>query len=171
MGDKLQIDINWRPRTDWHAVPLLRRVARFVAQAEGFRAGTLSISVVGRRAMTTLHSRSLGLAEPTDVLSVDYGTNRRCAILDGEIVLCADVALQRVRAMAKAHRRKPLLARSLLKPARAELALYLTHGLLHLAGYDDHTAREFERMHRREDELLSALGLGPLFQSALGAQY
>lgn len=163
--DKLEIEIDWRLRTDWHAVPLLRRVARFVARAEGFRTGSLSIIIVGRRAMTTIHSRSLGLPESTDVLSFDYGTNRRRAILDGEIILSADVALQRAHTLAKTPARpKPPLAKHLLTPARAELALYLTHGILHLAGHDDRTTREFQRMHAREDELLCKLGLGPIFQ-------
>jgi probable rRNA maturation factor len=167
--DKLNIELDWRLRKDWHALPLLRRVARYVAHAEGFRTGTLSIIVVGRRAMTTIHARTLGLPEPTDVLSFDYGTNRRRGIADGEIILCADVALQRARSLAGSSRRKePTIPRP-LKTARAELALYLTHGILHLAGYDDHTARDFHRMHRREDELLCALGLGPLFHDPQSA--
>jgi probable rRNA maturation factor len=166
MSDKLRIEMGWRLRRDWHALPLLRRVARFVAQAEGFRCGRLSVSVVGRRAMSALHLRSLGLAEPTDVLSFDYGTDRRRALLDGEVVLCADVALQRARHLAEKHAHSRLAARSLMKTARAELALYLTHGILHLSGYDDQTPRRFQRMHTREDELLCALGLGPLFSAS-----
>jgi len=166
MTDTLRIETGWRLRRDWHALPLLRRVAAFVAQAEGFRSGTLSVSVVGRRAMSALHHRSLGLAEPTDVLAFDYGTARRRAVLDGEVILCADVALQRARHLAKKHSRRPLTERSLMKTARAEMALYLTHGILHLAGYDDQTPRQFQRMHSREDELLCALGLGPLFSAS-----
>jgi probable rRNA maturation factor len=163
--DKLQIEIDWRLKTDWHARPLLRRVARFVAHAEGFHGGTLSVVVIGRRAMTALHGRSLGVAASTDVLSFDYGTNRRRALLDGEIILCGDVALQRARALAKAPRNKRTLAPRITRAARAELALYLTHGILHLTGYDDCGARDFQRMHAREDELLCAFGLGPLFQA------
>jgi probable rRNA maturation factor len=49
--------------------------------------------------------------------------------------------------------------------ARAELALYLTHGILHLAGYNDHRPAEFRRMHAREDTLLAEFGLGPVFNS------
>lgn len=45
----------------------------------------------------------------------------------------------------------------------AELSLYVAHGTLHLAGYDDRTPREFARMHRREDELLDELGIGRVF--------
>jgi ssRNA-specific RNase YbeY (16S rRNA maturation enzyme) len=37
------------------------------------------------------------------------------------------------------------------------------HGLLHLQGYDDHTAADARAMHRREDELLTAAGFGAVF--------
>ena len=151
----LQIAVTWR------LVRLLERVAAHVAAAEGFRTGRLSVAVIGTRAMTTLHQRFLGVAQPTDVLSFDLGTNRKQGKLDGEIVLCADAALRRARDRAKrpenAARRNPLAA------ARAELALYLTHGILHLAGYDDHAPADYHRMHAREDELLCELGLGPVF--------
>lgn len=95
----------------------------------------------------------MGLNAPTDVLAFDLGCARRQGWLDGEIVLCADIARR------EAARRGGALA-----AARAELALYLVHGLLHLAGYDDHTPRGFQRMHQREDELLNKLGWGPVFR-------
>ena len=38
-------------------------------------------------------------------------------------------------------------------------------GLLHLLGEDDHDDDAFERMHHREDQLLTAMGLGPVFRS------
>jgi probable rRNA maturation factor len=148
----LSVAVRWQPRADWHAVPLLRRVARNVARAEGFRAGELSIVVVGDRAMTTLHAKHLNLATPTDVLTFDLGVDRPRGWLEGEIVLCADVA-----------RRHVLRRGGTLAAMRAELALYLVHGLLHLAGYDDHDPAEAARMHAREDALLRRVGLGPVF--------
>jgi probable rRNA maturation factor len=41
---------------------------------------------------------------------------------------------------------------------REELALYLVHGLLHLAGYDDHGAAKAKAMYEREEEVLRAAG-------------
>ena len=153
MQNHIQIDVTWRPRKSWQVVPLLKRTAAFVAVAEGFRTGRLSIAVVGAAAMKSLHARHLRIGELTDVLTFDLGTSRRRGELDAEIVLCADVALQAARA-----------DRRLFASARAELALYLTHGLLHLAGYDDHRPAQSRRMHAREDELLERLGLGPVYQ-------
>lgn len=148
----LNVAVRWQPRADWHAVPLLRRVARNVARAEGFRAGELSIVVVGDRAMTSLHAQHLNIATPTDVLTFDLGVDRRRGWLEGEIVLCADVA-----------RRYVLRRGGTLAAMRAELALYLVHGLLHLAGFDDHEPDDAARMHAREDVLLRQIGLGPVF--------
>ncbi len=155
----LDVTIRWNPRTAWRAEPLLRRTARHVAAHEGFRTGQLSIVVLGRRAMSTLHERYMDQPTPTDVLSFDLGSDQSAGLLDAEIVVCADVAKQRAAARTEtgAKRRNPLVS------ARAELALYVTHGLLHLAGYDDHTAADFKRMHAREDQLLAELGLGPVF--------
>lgn len=148
----LHIDVSWRIRTSWHAVALLRRVARYVAHAEGFRTGQLSIAVVGAATMSTLHNRFMGIPEPTDVLTFDLGTQPRRGLLAGEIVVCADVARTAARGGDG------------LGPARAELALYVTHGILHLAGYDDHAANSYRRMHAREDVLLTRLRLGAVFR-------
>ena len=133
-------------------VPLLRRVAEHVLAAEGFRSGTLSIAVVSARAMSALHREFTGR---TDVLAFDLDSDRRAGRLDAEVILCADVA-----------RRQAATRGGTLQAARAELALYLVHGILHLAGYDDHAPRQFVTMHLREDELLERLGLGPVFNAA-----
>ncbi|MBK8914290.1 MAG: rRNA maturation RNAse YbeY [Phycisphaerales bacterium] len=157
--------MSWRPIRSWRAVPLLESVARFVAAEEGFRAGELSVVVLGRRAMATLHETSLAVAGATDVLTFDLGTDRRAGWLEGEIYICADVALQQSRN----HRRPaggaapPGTAGGIRAADRAELALYLVHGLLHLSGHEDHTRAGFARMHAREDELLRRMGHGSVF--------
>jgi len=136
-------------RHSWRVLALLRRVATHAAEAAGFTVGSLSIAVVGGRAMATLHKRHLGIEGPTDVLTFDFGCNRCDGLLDAEIIVCADVA--RSRRLQNAD-------------AKAELALYIVHGLLHLAGYTDHTVAAARKMHAREDEILSDFGLGPVFR-------
>ncbi len=148
----LNIDIAWRVRAERPAATLLRRIALQAARAAGFRQGTLSVAVVGATAMTALHRRYTGQPGPTDVLSFDLGSDRRRGRLEGEVVLCATVARKSAGGPTCPAQR-----------VRAELALYLVHGILHLAGYDDHSPDDFARMHAREDELLTAFGLGPVF--------
>ena len=61
----------------------------------------------------------------------------------GEIVIGAETAARQAR---RFHR-------SLM----AELQLYLLHGLLHLAGFDDVAARDRKRMHHLQKKLLATL--------------
>ena len=42
-------------------------------------------------------------------------------------------------------------------PFREELARYLVHGTLHLLGYDDKNKKDFERMLKRQEEILNSL--------------
>ena len=39
-------------------------------------------------------------------------------------------------------------------PWEKELFLYIVHGILHLAGYDDHTPKDIRKMRKKEQELL-----------------
>jgi len=45
----------------------------------------------------------------------------------------------------------------------AELALYVTHGLLHNLGFDDSTLEQAKKMHDTEDEILQQLGYGLVY--------
>jgi probable rRNA maturation factor len=129
-------------------------VAEHTLRAEGFATGRLSVAVVGATAMATLHRRFLGVPGPTDVLAFDLGTDRRRRHIDGEVILCADVARKRAAGRGRS-----------LQAARAELALYLVHGILHLTGYDDRSSSGSRRMHVREDKLLFELGLGAVYHA------
>ena len=46
---------------------------------------------------------------------------------------------------------------------QAELALYITHGLLHNLGFDDAETEASAEMHRTEDEILQEAGFGKVF--------
>ena len=109
--------------------------------------GCLSVAIVGGQEMAALHSQYKQIDGPTDVLSFDLGGGD--GPLDAELVLCRDVAIE--QAGARGH------------AARLELLLYAVHGLLHVLGYDDATADHAAAMHRREDELLEAVGLEPTY--------
>jgi probable rRNA maturation factor len=93
-------------------------------------ASVVLVSVVSDQRMARLHKRFCGVTGPTDVLTFQHG----------EIVISAETASR--------HARK---FRSSLDQ---ELRLYILHGLLHLCGYDDVTARERARMERVQRSLL-----------------
>jgi len=124
---------------------LLRRLARLAAPAD-WDGATLSLVVVGDEEMAALHEEHLGQPGSTDVISFDLddpGEGEERTV--GEVIVCAD------RAAAEARRRR--------RPAGDELALYVVHGVLHVAGFDDHDPVMRRRMRRREREVLAAAGI------------
>ena len=99
--------------------------------------------------MAHLHKKFLNEPGPTDVLTFELDHNARNQITSGEIIICHTVAQKQ--------------ARKLNHSVAHELLLYALHGLLHLSGFDDRTPSTFKIMHAREDEILTHLGIGPLF--------
>ena len=89
--------------------------------------------------MAELHERFLGKEGPTDVLSFPHG----------EIVVSADTAARE----AKERGIPPL----------HELVLYVVHGALHLAGYDDRSPKQSSKMRAAERKVLTDLGYGDVF--------
>ena len=108
----------------------------------------LSLALVSDSQIADLNAKHLGHEGPTDVIAFDL-RDEPDGPLEGEIVLSVDTA--RREADARGHR------------VEAELALYAIHGLLHLLGYDDHGETDATRMHEMENEILSSLGVGPVF--------
>ena len=102
--------------------------------------------------MSGLHEQFMGIRGPTDVLTFPIDQDRRGRVTSGEVVVCVTEAQRQARERGNSP--------------RSELLLYAIHGMLHLLGYDDRTGRGFRDMHRTEDELLSELGLGPVFAPA-----
>jgi probable rRNA maturation factor len=114
----------------------------------------LSLAILPAKRMSILHKRFLNHSGPTDVLTFELEHDPRGRPTSGEIVICSTVA--RVNAKKLGH------------PLSHELLLYALHGLLHLSGFDDRTASTFAAMHAKEDEILTRLGIGPVF--ATGAR-
>jgi probable rRNA maturation factor len=109
----------------------------------------LSIAIVPGKQMALLHKKFLDQSGPTDVLTFELDHDRRSRITAGEIIICHTVARQQ--------------ARHLGHSVAHELLLYALHGLLHLSGFDDKTQSGFTIMHAKEDEILTHLGIGPVF--------
>jgi probable rRNA maturation factor len=124
-----------RPRTPR---PFLARVVRAALAHGGRPAMPVALLLTGDREIGRLHAEFLGDPSPTDVISF--------AVDDGaEIVVSVDTA-RRV-AKQKGH------------AARAEVALYVVHGLLHVMGWDDVRPRLREQMRAAEAAIMRSLGL------------
>lgn len=155
-GASQEIDIEFAaPDVDPPADGWLQEHLAAAIRGAGVGAVTLGVRVVDDAEMDRLHRLHSGVPGTTDVLTFD---NRDAPDepIAGDLVLCRD----------EAHRR----ARELGHDARLELLLYALHGVLHLDGEDDHDPLAHRRMHEREDRVLAALGLGPVFFRGGGPQ-
>ena len=98
----------------------------------------MSLLLTGERDIARLHGEHLGDPSPTDVMSFE---------LDDGVEIVVSVQRARQEARRRGH------------AIRAELALYVAHGILHACGHDDRTARARARMRAAEQRVLDALGL------------
>ena len=125
------------------------QMARIAAET-GVEGGNISIAIVDDAVMTTLHHDHLGSEAPTDVLTFDLrGADSPGDAIDVDVAVNLDEA--RRRAALRGH------------DPQLELLLYAVHGVLHVTGHDDHDAEAALRMHRREDALIQAIGLPPVY--------
>ena len=126
------------------AVPVraLIRTAERALRAVGREGGGVDVTVVDDAEIRRLNRAFRGVGRRTDVLAFPLEVAGAPGGLVGQIVISADTA----------HRQ----SRRLGIPLALELELLVTHGILHLAGYDDRDPVEAHLMHRRERDILSA---------------
>jgi probable rRNA maturation factor len=93
----------------------------------------IHILIVSDRRMAALHKEFCSIPGATDVLTFQHG----------EIVISADMAATQ--------------ARMFHSNVTAEIQLYVLHGLLHLAGFDDATPSKRRQMHQLQKKLMTAV--------------
>lgn len=126
-----------------------RRVGEALREID--RPGEVRVRIVGDAEMSSAHARYKDTPGTTDVLTFDLSER---GVLDTDLLVCIDEAGRR--------------ADELGHPVEHELILYIVHGVLHCVGYDDTTDTDADAMHREEDRILSAIGLGPVFAPGRG---
>jgi probable rRNA maturation factor len=89
----------------------------------------IEVTIISDRQMAAIHGQFLGKPETTDVLSFDYG----------EILISADTAARNASHYGAS--------------VDEEIGLYIVHGLLHLNGYDDTSAKKASVMRRVQRRL------------------
>ncbi len=119
---------------------------------EQFKAtGSVRAKIVNDQLMSDAHQKFSGIDGTTDVLTFDFNPTDQTEskALDTDLIICAD---QAARQATQHNNTTP-----------QEILLYIIHGILHCMGYDDQSTSDFNKMHQREDQLLTAAGIGPLF--------
>lgn len=108
----------------------------------------ISVLFTDNEGIRQLNREYRGIDSPTDVLSFPLSTPEELAqtpaeteALLGDVVISVETARQQARQQGHSTKR--------------EAALLLTHGVLHLLGYDHGSEGERERMRRIETEILA----------------
>lgn len=112
----------------------------------GYTRAEVSIAIVDDDAMRAMNRDYLQHDYATDVLSFRLDDEDAGDQLEGEIIVSADTARRQ--------------AASYGWSTDDELLLYVIHGALHLAGYDDQEDADRQRMREAEQRFLSQLGIG-----------
>lgn len=123
---------------------MLRRAAKHSGLAD--RDGELQVVLVDGATITSLNEEHLGHQGTTDVITFDLADELPFpgeSPTFGEIYVCLDVA-------AEAGAR-------LGTGTGYETVLYCVHGMLHLAGLDDHKPADRRKMRAAEARIMAAL--------------
>ena len=110
-----------------------------VIEAEGFKAVEITYVICSDEYLLQLNRQFLAHDDYTDILTFPLGMSEDT--LAGEIYISSE----RVVENASLFQTEP----------SSELLRVMVHGLLHLAGYDDHTQQQKAAMRAKEDYYLN----------------
>jgi probable rRNA maturation factor len=146
----LNLDVGDAPLTEWDAARLQSVVEATLVLASASDEVQLSITLTDDAVIQRLNRQFRGVDAPTDVLS--FGSGPVAGFVQpevntelGDIVISYPTALRQADAMGH--------------PVIEELALLVTHGTLHLLGYDHADQDEQRTMWTLQDQVLFQLGL------------
>ena len=123
----------------------LRAIAQKILVIAGASETELSLELVGNTRMQSLNRQYRGQDRPTDVLAFPQweGPGPRTPLL-GDVVISVPMAESQATALGHT--------------ADEEMVHLLTHGILHLLGYDhERGEREAQRMSRKEHVIMKSL--------------
>ena len=122
----------------------IKELVKGVLKAEAADA-EINVVLVDNKKIKEMNNAFLGHNYAADVLSFAYEKEEmQKNNVAGEIIISVEMAARLARRQERAE--------------DGELALYLTHGMLHLLGYNDKKKADAKKMHQRERVLLTNLG-------------
>ena len=126
----------------------LEKLVRTICEKFQVHNAAIDIAIVDDAGIMTVHQQFLQKDTVTDVISFDL-SDRFEPGKTFQIVVNAEMAGR--QANTRGH------------SLEAELALYITHGLLHNLEFDDISEEDAQKMHETEDALLQELGFGIIY--------
>ncbi len=141
-----------RRRPGLRAAARVARAAERALAALGRPGGEVEVLLVDDAEIRRLNGAWRGVPRRTDVLAFPLETPGPAALV-GQVVISIDTAARQAQRVGV--------------PLAAELELLVTHGVLHLIGYDDRDPVEARLMHEREREVLGTRAPTALWKGLL----
>ncbi len=137
-------------------LPKLKKLVKVICSRFKLSKVTIGIAIVDNAEIRKLNKRFLNCNSVTDCLSFDLSDDDADSPKSFELVVNGERAVK--EANLRGH------------SSEAELALYITHGLLHNLGFDDSRQAQAKKMHDTEDEILQQLGFGLVYNKGTRTQ-
>ena len=129
----------------------LEKLVNTICARFNIKNALIDISIVESEEIKKLNKKFLNRNQTTDCISFDLSDD------DNDTPKLFTIIVNAQKALKEAKARK--------HTTQAEIALYITHGILHNLGFDDSTATQAQKMHQTEDEILQQLGYGSVYNN------
>ena len=123
----------------------VRTLCERILDDVGIKRGKMNVVFVDSHTIRQYNRDFLQHDYPTDTISFPIEERRSEGYLEGEVLVCTEVAKSRADEFGWT--------------AEEELLLYVVHGMLHLTGFDDTTPEQKTVMQEKEREYLATLGI------------
>ena len=150
--NQLTVDITFQHPEAGADPDRLEKLVRSICAEFKLANASISIAIVDDERTIEVHSQFLNKQNTTDVISFDLSDENDPA-KSFELVVNADEAKR--QSQTRGH------------STEAELALYITHGMLHNLGFDDIDETQAEKMHETEDRILQQAGFGIIYNKQI----
>jgi probable rRNA maturation factor len=138
----------------------LRKVAEQALNIQdGAMSLRISLVIADDETVHNLNLEYRGLDETTDVLAFPLWESRESGGLEADGFFLPPGETAPVGEVVISYPQAARQAREGRRPLRAEMALLIVHGVLHLLGYDHADPQEESRMWARQDEVLARVPL------------
>jgi probable rRNA maturation factor len=139
------------------SIPKLKKLIKAIGVRFKLAEASVSIAIVDDDEITKVNKRFLDKDNTTDCISFDLSDDQHPADSNGNYPRVFDLIVNGQMAVRQSEQRG--------HSPEAELALYVTHGMLHNLGFDDATQSLSAKMHNTEDEILEQLGYGSVYHN------
>jgi len=129
----------------------LRKLVKNLCAIFHLKNAVVEVSIVENEEIKKINKKFLNLNQTTDCISFDLSED------DSKTPKLFTVIVNAQKALKEAKARK--------HTTQAEIALYITHGILHNLGFDDSTSQQAQKMHQTENEILQQLGYGSVYNN------